>query len=138
MLQLSDLNKGNEQTTEEIEKNLGSLFEKLQKVEAAYGKPFFCTSGYRSMQHHQAIYAAKNAVRAKQGLPPLTVPLSSKHLYGHAADIADVSGDLWRWVMINMDLMVEIGFYFEDKSATPTWVHFQDLPPGSGKHIFLP
>lgn len=138
MLTMEKLNPSADPVSVEIAQNLGSLLQILLKLEAAYGKPLYITSGLRTMSHHLAIYAAKNAARAKQGLPPLAVPMASKHLYGQAADIADVGGDFWKWCMVNMDLMTQLGVYFEDRAATPTWVHIQIVAPKSGKRIFMP
>jgi len=40
--------------------------------------------------------------------------------------------------MANESLMVEIGLWFEDFKATPTWVHAQAVAPKSGKRFFMP
>lgn len=137
-MKLSDLNKQNYPTSPGIYASLLKLFDVLTQIEEAYGRPLTVTSGLRDMTKHLAIYAEKNAENARQGKPQIQVPMSSKHLYGQAADISDVSGAFWNWCMDNSALMEELGVYFEDRAATPTWVHIQTLPPKSGKRVFKP
>lgn len=116
-----------EDQSEEIQKNLQDLLEKINKVRAAYAKPMTVTSGLRSMQHHLDIYAAKGITDKSK------IPMKSKHLFGFACDIADSNGKLKEWVNQNIALMEQLGFWFEDFSATKTWVHFQIVPFGSYK-----
>jgi hypothetical protein len=40
--------------------------------------------------------------------------------------------------MDNLQFLIELGVYLEDKNYTATWVHFQILSPGSGNRIFKP
>jgi hypothetical protein len=63
----------------------------------------------------------------------------SKHMTGHAVDLRDDKYQSFaRWCTKNIDLLVECGLWMEHPGWTPTWVHLQDLPPGSGKRIFIP
>jgi uncharacterized protein YcbK (DUF882 family) len=123
MISMKELNPHDYKMDKETSDNLDALHLKLNEVRKLYGKSMVVTSGLRS----QADQARINPKVSK-----------SKHLTGQAADILDKDGDLWRWIMVNMDKMVELGFYFEDKSATPIWVHFQIVPPKSGRRIFKP
>lgn len=123
MITAKELNPNNYSMDAETQANFDDLLMKLNKVRAKYGKPMYINSGLRSQADQQRI----NPKAPK-----------SKHLLGQAADIRDVDGAFWKWCMINMDFMVEVGFWFEDKSATPTWCHIQTVPPRSGKRIFLP
>lgn len=118
--------------------NLEELRKKLDKVRAAYGKPMIVTSGYRSEVDHKRIYSEINAKRRKAGLPEIRVPTASKHLYGQACDISDPKQELQKWIKDNVAVLEEIGLWCEDFSATKTWIHFQSIPPKSGKRFFLP
>lgn len=62
----------------------------------------------------------------------------SKHLTGEAVDILDQSGRLKAWVKENIALIEEIGLWMEDFLSTPSWVHFQIVPPASGHRFFIP
>lgn len=62
----------------------------------------------------------------------------SKHRTGHAVDIYDPRRELAAWCVANQDKLVECGLAMEDPRWTPTWVHLQDLLPGSGRHVFIP
>ena len=115
----------------DIKNNLNILFDKVNKVRTAYGKPMTVTSGLRTKKHHLEIYARK-------GIFPPKVPMKSNHLFGRAIDIADGNGALKKWINENIKLIEEIGLYMEDFSATTTWVHFQINPPASGKRFFKP
>jgi hypothetical protein len=109
--------------TQQISDNLDDLLEKIKKVRAAYGKPMKVASGWRP--------PAVNA-GTKNAAP------NSNHMTGHAVDIADADGALWTWVLQNLQLMTDLGLYMEDKRWSPTWVHFQNLPPKSKKRIYVP
>lgn len=138
MLTADKLNPKHFATTPEIDKNLATLLAKLQRVEKEYGHALNLTNCLRDMIDHKRIYADKNAKLKAAGKPEIPVPMGSKHLSGQAADIADADGKFWKWCMEHMQLFVELGLYFEDRSATPTWVHLQTVPPKSGKQIFMP
>ena len=115
--------------------NLLKLSEKINKLREAYGKPLRVTSGYRSLEKHLAIYAAKGITDQKK------IPMKSKHLEGLAVDLVPVKepvSDLHKFIKNNIALMQEIGLWFEDFSKTPTWTHVQIVPPKSGKMFFLP
>jgi hypothetical protein len=62
----------------------------------------------------------------------------SKHVLCQAIDLEDVNRELTGWIMNNQDFLVEAGFWMENPTSTPTWVHLQTVPPGSGKRIFNP
>lgn len=62
----------------------------------------------------------------------------SRHLTAEAVDLPDVGRGLARWCCDNVDVLVEIGLWMEDPRWTPTWVHLQTCPPGSGHRIFIP
>lgn len=123
MITVRDLNPHNYDTTPEQDARLLDLAEKLNMVQIAYGKPMSVTSGLRSLEDQMRI----NPKAPK-----------SKHLLGAAADIADVDGDLKKFVLANLDLIAKIGLYMEDFASTPTWVHFQIISPASGRRIFKP
>lgn len=123
MITLKELNpKGYDPTVEQAA-NLAILLERINKVRKAYGKPMIVTSGLRSNADQQRINPS--APR-------------SKHLMGAAVDIADKDADLYNWARKNESLLAEIGLWCEDGRYTLGWVHFQILPPRSGKRFFIP
>lgn len=126
-MKLSDLNPHNVATNVEIDANLKILLERLQTLETEYvkhgGLPFHVNSGLRSEADQMRINPKA---------------MHSKHLIGAAADISDPSAQLWTFVVDNMPMVEAIGLWMEDKSATPTWVHFQCQSPKSGSRIFKP
>lgn len=128
MITKSELLKGRDKAypkayTKEISDNLDRLLVVMNQVRAAYGKPMTVSSGWRPPEVNED---TSNAAKA------------SNHLKGLACDIADPKGDVMRWVLANLDLMQQLGLYLEDFRWTPTWVHFQIVPPGSGKRIYIP
>jgi hypothetical protein len=64
----------------------------------------------------------------------------SKHMTGQAVDIGDDSGDLGRLFasILGQRMLEEAALFMESPSKTPRWVHFQTVPPKSGKRIFIP
>lgn len=63
---------------------------------------------------------------------------SSKHKIGRAVDVYDPRRELAKWCVNNLDMLERFGLYMEDPRWTPTWVHLQDMPPGSGKVVYVP
>lgn len=135
MITLKELIGKPQQMPWEHAANLEDLLKKLNKFRSAYGKPLQVTSGYRSLEHHLAIYAAKGITdKAK-------IPMRSLHLTGCAADVAPIEDNikhLQEWILNNEPLMIEIGLWFESFEHTPTWCHIQIIPPKSGKRFFQP
>lgn len=127
MISLEELNKHNYPTTPEIDANLAILLDKINQVRTAWAKPMTVTSGLRSQAQQDGLIAAGKSTASK-----------SKHLTGQAVDIYDPDNSLKEWVQDNMDMMETIGFWFEDFGSTPNWVHFQIVPPASGKRVFIP
>lgn len=64
-------------------------------------------------------------------------PLSN-HLTAHAGDVLDPDRILAQWCVNHPDKLAECGLWMEDPRWTPTWVHLQDVPPKSGKRIYVP
>jgi hypothetical protein len=128
MITLKELNPHNHPLTHEQQQNLPILLERMNRVRTLYAKPMLITSGVRSVEDQTRIDGAA-------GRKPR---VGSMHLRAAACDVWDRDRHLWGWVMDNLKLMEEIGLWLEDKSKTPTWVHFQIYPPKSGNRIFLP
>jgi len=119
----------------EHQDNLIMLKDKLNQFRSAYGKPLLVTSGYRSLEKHLAIYAAKGITDQSK------IPMKSNHLFGLAADLVPIEDDirhLHDWVWDNIKLMEELNLYFEALSYTPTWLHVQCVAPKSGNRFFIP
>lgn len=116
----------------EVLRNLERLSGLMCGVEAAYGHELVVTSGYRTFTEHTRIYQEINRTRAV----PLAIPVRSLHLQGLAVDVADPSGELWRWCLQNLNLMERLELYLEVRQGP--WVHVQCKAPRSGKRIFHP
>lgn len=123
---------------EEIQKNLTAFLEKINLLREAANFPWIVTSGYRSLEQHEEIYRQINDRRIAAGEKPVWIPMSSQHLYGRAVDIFDPSRKLQHWVLDHLELLEDNGIYCESFDSTPTWVHFQDVPPKSGNRFFIP
>jgi hypothetical protein len=65
---------------------------------------------------------------------------ASKHVAGLAVDLRDTlpGRDFARWCLRNRAALTGIGLWMEDPRWTPTWVHLQCVPPGSGNRVFVP
>ena len=109
--------------TKDVSDNLDKLLPLLNQIRTAWGKPMNVASGWRPPALNASTPGAA---------------LHSKHMLGLAADIEDLDGSLWAWVLDNLPLMQKLGIYMEDRRYTPTWVHFGFGPPASGHRIFVP
>lgn len=128
MISMDEILKGRanlEDLPQDVQDNLNTLLEKINKVRQAYGKPMKVNDGYRRPEDQPKNAASK-----------------SNHLIGAAVDIDDDDSlFMWNWVKANLQLMKDIGFWFEDPRWTHgngTWMHFQICPPKSGKRIYVP
>lgn len=121
MITLKELNPHNYPTTPEIDENLGILLERINKIRASWGKPMTVTSGLRSQADQQRINPK--------------APLS-KHLIGCACDILDEGLELTQWLKDNPLELEHAMLWCEE--GNKNWVHFQTLPPKSGRRWFLP
>lgn len=128
MISRKEIYAGSAELPSLVECHLQSLLYSMNVIRKAYGKTMIVTSGLRTQEEHEAIYK-KLGKKA---------PMGSAHLAGLAVDIWDRDSKLWRWCLDNIPLLEQEGLYLEDKSATPTWVHFQKRAPKSGNRIFLP
>lgn len=63
---------------------------------------------------------------------------NSKHKYGRAVDIYDPKREFASWCLAHGGEMEKRGLHMEDPRWTPTWVHLQDVPPGSGLLVYRP
>jgi len=124
MVTLKELNSHNWPTTPEIDTNLFTLYTRINIVRTAFGRPMIVTSGLRSEEQQKDLIA--------HGLSNAT---TSKHLLGQAVDILDKDGLLSAWCKLNgSNILVRSRLWCE--SGTPGWVHFQCVPPQSGKLWF--
>lgn len=139
MITLDELIKGYDYNslTKATQRQLQELLEKWNKVRTAYGKPLIINRGYSSPDHQIKIY--QDIAKQKGILFDISkVPMKSAHIFGAAADVSDPKKELQSWIKQNVKLMEEIGLWFEDFSATPTWVHGQAYAPKSGNRFFKP
>ena len=62
----------------------------------------------------------------------------SKHMTGHAIDIADPTRKIARAIVRDPEILVRSDLYAEDPEHTRGYIHLQSVGPGSGKRIFKP
>lgn len=111
-------------------KNLPILLERVNKIRVVWGKPMTVTSGLRSVEDHLRIYAAKGITDVSK------IPMQSRHLIGAAVDIADEGLSLTEWLKEYPHFLEDAELWCEE--GNKNWVHFQIVPPLSGKRWFLP
>lgn len=121
-----------EDLPEEHQRNTIDLLGKINVIRELYGHMMIVSSGYRSMEDHLRIYKEKGITDVNK------IPMKSKHLSAQAIDIADPHRLLKEWVILNEKILIEVGLWCEDLSYTIGWVHFQTVPPKSGKRFFIP
>lgn len=121
MISAHELNPHGYPTDPEQAANLAVLLERINQIRATWGKPMTITSGLRS---------AADQARINPGAP------KSKHLLGAACDVLDRDGALMRWLKAEPQHLEDAGLWCEE--GTKGWVHFQIIPPGSGRRWFLP
>ncbi len=139
MIKIEEILKGAKLSDQDatIQGNLAILLERLNKVRTAWGKPMNITSGLRTMAHHIEIYKDLAKQRGKE-FNMDQVPMKSRHLIGAAADVADDDArSLYAWCVANEALLAQIGLWMEEKDDQKR-VHFQIVPPLSGKRFFKP
>lgn len=117
-----DLQYPNEYTAQ-IDENIDDLLVRINKVRTAYGKPMTVASGWRTVEINN--------------MTPNAAPRSN-HCLGLACDIRDSDGKLRTWVLANLQLLKDVGLWIEEPSYTKNWIHFQSVPPGSRKRVFVP
>lgn len=82
------------------------------------------SSGFRTTESNQDAGGAKK----------------SNHMTGHASDLINFGHYLKQDYLKNGEssLLVKHDLYLEDPDYTPTWTHLQDIPPRSGRRVFIP
>lgn len=119
MITKDEILKG-ETLPHELEANLASLLESINKLRKLYNKPMIVTSGYRTLQHNTAIGGSKN----------------SWHCKCMAIDIKD-DGELEEFCRKDdYQVLKECGLWMEKGSSTKGWAHF-DLHPRKNRE-FIP
>lgn len=133
-MELSDLleKESEENIPEEHLVNLRVLLGALRHLEKKLGRKLQVTSGYRTLEHHLEIYAAKGITDTKK------IPMKSKHLIGCACDLYDPDGEL-KYLVRKDDysLLKECWFWMEDGTKTENWLHVQMIEPASGRREFF-
>src|SRR5574338_466121 len=54
---------------------------------------------------------------------------NSKHLTCQAVDLEDKDRSLANWCNSNLQVLADVGLWMESTQYTPTWVHWQIVPP---------
>ena len=127
MISLEELNPHDYPLDEETKENLETLLIRMNKIRAIWGKPMIITSGLRNKEH-QLKLIVKGVSKATK----------SNHLIGAACDVKDADGSLGEWCLENVKTLEEVGLWCEHPKHTKGWVHFQIVPPRSGKRFFIP
>jgi hypothetical protein len=127
MITVETLNPNRYHPTQDQLANLSKLAFAVSTIEYSYikqgGREFIVTSGLRSVADQERV---NPSVRL------------SAHIEGLACDIADLDKKIWAFCVDNLEAIIELELYLEDKLWTPRHVHFQLRPPASGKRIFHP
>ena len=63
---------------------------------------------------------------------------NSQHKNGRAVDVYDPQRQFASWCMAHPTEMAKRNLHMEDPRWTPSWVHLQDVPPNSGRLVFIP
>jgi uncharacterized protein YcbK (DUF882 family) len=128
---MKELNPKSFAAQKSIQDNLDILLKKINEIRAAYGKPMKVTSGLRTMEDHLRIYAEMGITEKSK------IPMKSKHLFGQACDVSDPDGKLMDWCIANEKVLEKVGLWCEVRDDKKR-VHFQIVPPQSGKRFFNP
>lgn len=62
----------------------------------------------------------------------------STHKQGRGVDTFDPEREFASWCLAHLDVLQAHGLHMEDARWTPTWVHLQNRPPGSGRTVYVP
>lgn len=62
----------------------------------------------------------------------------SSHKRGLAVDIYDPGNKIDDWCMANLNVLEACGIWIEHPDYTDEWSHWQGVPPGSKKRVFIP
>jgi len=116
------LRASTEPVPEELLSNIQELLRRMNALRQLYSRAMVVSSGYRSPDHNLMIGGAPN----------------SKHLTGQAIDILDPTKRLAHWILNNLDTLANLELWCEDPRYTNGWIHFQTVPPKSGKRLFIP
>lgn len=63
---------------------------------------------------------------------------NSTHKDGRAVDRYDPRREFAAWCLAHPEELQKRGLHMEDPRWTPTWVHLQDVPPHSGRVVYVP
>jgi hypothetical protein len=118
MITRDEILKGQE-CPPELEANLQTLLERLNKLRLVYGKAMLVTSGYRTPEHNARI----------GGRP------KSAHLLCQAADFYDPDKALSKWCLDHEDVLEECQLWMEEPDSVAR-VHLQSRP--ASKRVFKP
>ena len=75
------------------------------------------------------------------GFRPKNCPIGapdSNHKIALAWDRFDPSNEIDNWCMANLPALAACGIWLEHPDKTPTWSHWQCVPPRSGNRVFMP
>lgn len=126
--------------TSEIAHNARELIKRVNSLGCPF--PRVCVSFLRGKSKQEAIYRNRACLK----LPPFAdgtfdmskVPMGSRHMTGQAIDVWDADGKLKAWIKENGGALESAGLWCEHFDDTPDWVHFQSVPPRSGRRFFHP
>lgn len=101
--------------------NARNMVNKANQILEAFGQKRRVVSGWRPSKVNAATKGAA---------------VNSKHVLCQAIDLEDLNRELTNWCLNNPDILKKVGVWMEDPRDATTWVHWQTIPPASGKPIF--
>ena len=125
---------GNSEITQEIKDNATALLESVNNLmlEAQEDGVGFTinpkTQSYISGSGNGGFRLSASTVGASK----------SKHKTGNAVDIYDPDREFASWILAHKSKLADAGLYTEDFRFTVSWVHLQNIAPGSGLLVFRP
>ena len=115
-----------DELTDDMRAAAADLLERVNGLLAMFGVQRRCVSGWRP--------TAVNAWMCEEHKRNPAAPAAathSKHISCNGIDVADVGGELDRWLDEHPEVLERFGLWREDPSKTVDWCHLQNVQYGS-------
>lgn len=108
--------------TEDVKKNLITLFQKMDLIREFFNKPIIVHVSYRPAEYNKLVGGAD----------------TSAHLSGKACDFhfEDLSITMAQNIIMRRDMLMAWDVRMEQ--STPTWIHIGNDYSGQGNRYFIP
>lgn len=124
MITREELNPNNYPLTGDLAKNFERLYIVCNAIRIAYAKPLIVNRGVSSPSDQQRINPSHP---------------HDAHVMAAGVDFKDPPYQgFWDWCTDNLEFLIKLNVYLEDRAYTPSHVHLQIYAPASGKRIFIP